>query len=92
MASRKKSDDSLDGMLERSKSVNFFKPVPPIKGKGRFGEPLKSSQKLKEVVKTLNSQVDNTRIFLYMVIHDLKHPTDAIINQLQLLQTEMLDY
>jgi signal transduction histidine kinase len=27
-----------------------------------------------------------------MVIHDLKHPTDAIINQLQLLQTQMLDY
>jgi light-regulated signal transduction histidine kinase (bacteriophytochrome) len=32
MASRKKSDDSLDGMLERSKSVNFFKPLPAIKG------------------------------------------------------------
>lgn len=36
--------------------------------------------------------MDNTRIFLYMVIHDLKHPTDAIINQLQSLQQKLEDH
>ena len=33
----------------------------------------------------------NNKVFLYMVIHDLKHPTESIISQLYRLQEELLE-
>ena len=35
--------------------------------------------------------MQNNRVFLYMVIHDLKHPTESIISQLSRLQDELLE-
>lgn len=36
--------------------------------------------KLKNVIKTLKSQINSNKMFLYMVIHDLKHPCDSMIS------------
>jgi hypothetical protein len=33
-------------------------------------------------VKTLEGKLKMNKIFIYMIIHDLKHPTEAVIQQL----------
>ena len=35
--------------------------------------------------------MQNNKVFLYMVIHDLKHPTQSLISQLSRLQDELLE-
>jgi len=35
--------------------------------------------------------MQNNKVFLFMVIHDLKHPTESIISQLSRLQDELLE-
>jgi hypothetical protein len=37
----------------------------------------------------LQKQIRTDKVFLYMVIHDLKHPTDSIISQLSSIQANM---
>ncbi len=39
----------------------------------------------------MKKKIKNDKMFMFMVIHDLKHPTEAVINQLQLLKAEMLE-
>jgi len=36
-------------------------------------------------VETLRTQIKTNKVFLYMVIHDLKHPTESMISQLESL-------
>lgn len=42
---------------------------------------------LKTHIKQLQNQIETSKIFTYMVIHDLKHPTESLIEQL----THVLD-
>jgi hypothetical protein len=35
---------------------------------------------MKKKIEELTNQNKNTKIFLYMVIHDLKHPNEALID------------
>ncbi len=35
--------------------------------------------------------MNNNKVFLFMVIHDLKHPTESVISQLYRLQDELLE-
>ena len=35
--------------------------------------------------------MQNNKVFLYMVIHDLKHPTESLISQLSRLEDELLE-
>jgi hypothetical protein len=39
-------------------------------------------------IRQLKTQIQNNKTFLYMVIHDLKHPTEAALIQLGLLKDE----
>lgn len=41
------------------------------------------------MVNSLNRQITNNKIFLYMVIHDLKHPMESMISQLGVLQNQL---
>jgi hypothetical protein len=38
----------------------------------------------------LENQIKSNKIFLYMVIHDLKHPTESALSQLESLRDETL--
>jgi hypothetical protein len=40
-------------------------------------------------INQLEGKVLNNKIFLYMVIHDLKHPTESMISQLGQLMNEL---
>lgn len=41
------------------------------------------------MVTVLKTQIETNKIFLYMVIHDLKHPTESMISQLGTLQDQL---
>ena len=41
---------------------------------------------LEKEIDLLNKKQQNTKVFLYMVIHDLKHPIESMISQLGLLK------
>ena len=47
---------------------------------------------LQKVIKTLRAQINSNKMFLYMVIHDLKHPCDSMISQLSHLQTSLEEH
>lgn len=44
------------------------------------------SKDYKRVVESLKNQIQANKIFLYMVIHDLKHPAESQISQLEALE------
>jgi signal transduction histidine kinase len=39
----------------------------------------------------LNKTITQNKIFLYMVIHDLKHPTESMISQLNAMHLSLID-
>ena len=71
--------------LPRVGSIQAFMDVQRINNKVH-----KDPEELQAMVTTLQNQIKTNKIFLYMVIHDLKHPTDSMISQLSHLQTELM--
>jgi len=50
------------------------------------------SKDYKRVVESLKNQIQANKIFLYMVIHDLKHPAESQISQLETLENQIKDH
>ena len=50
------------------------------------------SKDYKRVVDSLRNQIQANKIFLYMVIHDLKHPAESQISQLETLENQIMDH
>jgi hypothetical protein len=44
---------------------------------------------LQRKVDLYENQLKKNKIFLYMVIHDLKHPTESMMSQLQIMDEKM---
>jgi hypothetical protein len=44
---------------------------------------------MKKKIDALNSQNAGTKIFLYMVIHDLKHPAESLIANLEVTMRQL---
>ena len=42
------------------------------------------------VIESLKKQLKKDKTFLYMVIHDLKHPIESVISQLKFYRAEAL--
>jgi hypothetical protein len=47
-----------------------------------FEQLQQENQKLKQTTNDLKSQIASSKIFTYMIIHDLKHPTELVIASL----------
>ena len=41
---------------------------------------------MNEVIKALEAKIETNKLFTYMVIHDLKHPTESLIDCLEILK------
>ena len=41
---------------------------------------------MNEIIKRLETKIETNKLFTYMVIHDLKHPTDSLIDCLETLK------
>jgi len=81
--------ESKRSNVNRSESFNFLCVRPSISLKKKTSSQSNSAQpsivdeenqELKKMVETLKSQIQTNKIFLYMVIHDLKHPTESMIS------------
>ena len=46
-------------------------------------------KELDSVIKQLRSKLENNKMFTYMVVHDLKHPTESLIDFLLTLKAQM---
>ena len=46
---------------------------------------------LLEKISKLEAIKDNSKVFIYMVIHELKHPTEAVVDSLSNLTNEVQD-
>lgn len=46
---------------------------------------------LRETVEMLQKTITQNKMFLYMVIHDLKHPTESMISQLNAMHLSLID-
>jgi hypothetical protein len=73
----KKSSSSLNNILSENEEMNEY-----LKQKNWF----KKTKKLKTEVSALQkkigqleSQLESNKVFTFMVIHDLKHPTEAVV-------------
>jgi hypothetical protein len=44
---------------------------------------------LQAKIAKLEGQLEANKVFTYMVIHDLKHPTEAVISQLDIFKDKI---
>jgi len=44
----------------------------------------------KLMIEKLQKKLQNDKVFLFMVIHDLKHPTESTISQLEFFNAEIM--
>ena len=42
-----------------------------------------------KLIEQLRARIENNKVFTYMVVHDLKHPTESIINMLISVQKQL---
>jgi light-regulated signal transduction histidine kinase (bacteriophytochrome) len=47
---------------------------------------------MQKEIAALRSQNKKAKIFMYMVIHDLKHPTESLINSVEQILTKFEDF
>lgn len=46
-------------------------------------------KQLLQKIEEAEARIEQNKIFTYMVIHDLKHPTESLINSLDLVKTQI---
>ena len=44
---------------------------------------------MNEMIKALENKIETNKMFTYMVIHDLKHPTESLIDCLEILKNSI---
>lgn len=42
-------------------------------------------------VEQLVAKIEANKVFTFMVIHDLKHPNESVVSQLEVLKTKILN-
>lgn len=83
------SDNRLNFDQFRIQSNNFSEKSPSVQTPKNQTE--QEIIHLRETVEMLNKTITQNKIFLYMVIHDLKHPTESMISQLNAMHLSLID-